>query len=125
MRVRNHWRSRPRAKLARDTRWQYVCRGTVWPGQQHGTGVVQYLNTNSSQERNITVSEALEQVQFVVGPDGQPTAAIVEIATWQALLSLLEEAEDQAMLRAYLARRWTARSPEEMGLMSWEQTQQG
>jgi hypothetical protein len=63
----------------------------------------------------MTVSEALEQVQFVVGPDGQPTAALVEIATWQALVSMLEEAEDQGLLRAYLARRRTARSPEEIG----------
>jgi hypothetical protein len=68
----------------------------------------------------MTVSEALEQVQFVVGPDGQPTAALVEIDTWQALVDLLEEAEDQGLLRAYLARRRTARSPEEMGLISWE-----
>jgi hypothetical protein len=71
----------------------------------------------------MTVSEALEQVQFVVGPDGQPTAALVEIATWQALISMLEEAEDQGLLRAYLARRRTARSPEEMGLISWEQAE--
>jgi hypothetical protein len=69
----------------------------------------------------MTVSEAVEQVQFVVGPDGQPTAALVEIGAWQALVSMLEEAEDQGLLRAYLARRWTARSPEDLGLISWEQ----
>ena len=40
----------------------------------------------------MTVSETLEQVQFVVGPDGQPTAALVEISAWQALVSMLEEA---------------------------------
>jgi hypothetical protein len=34
---------------------------------------------------------------------------------------MLEEAEDQGLLRAYLARRRTARSPQEMGLISWEQ----
>jgi hypothetical protein len=72
----------------------------------------------------MTVSERLEQVQFVVGPDGQPTAALVEIATCQALVARLEEAEDQGLLRAYLARRQTARSPEELGLISWEQTEQ-
>jgi hypothetical protein len=72
----------------------------------------------------MTVSEALEQVQFVVGSDGQPTAALVEIATWQALVSMLEEAEDQGLLRAYLTRRKAARSPEEMGLISWEQAQE-
>ena len=72
----------------------------------------------------MTVSEALEQVRFVVGPDGQPTAALVEIGAWQALISMLEEAEDQGLLQSYLARRRTARSPEEMGLISWEQAEQ-
>ena len=72
----------------------------------------------------MTVSEALEHVQFVVGPDGQPTAALVEIATWQALVSMLEEAEDQGLLRAYLARRQAASSPEDLGLISWEQAQE-
>jgi hypothetical protein len=72
----------------------------------------------------MTVNEALEQVQFVVGPDGQPKAALVEIDTWLALVALLEEAEDQGLLRAYLARRRTARSPEEIGLISWEQAEQ-
>jgi hypothetical protein len=75
-------------------------------------------------EADMTVSEALEQVQFVVGPDGQPTAALVEIGAWQALVSMLEEAEDQGLLRAYLARRRTTRSPEEMGLISWEQAEE-
>lgn len=72
----------------------------------------------------MTVSEALEQVQFVVGPDGQPTAALVEIGAWKALVSMLEEAEDQGLLRAYFTRRRTARLPEEMGLISWEQAQE-
>jgi hypothetical protein len=72
----------------------------------------------------MTISESLEQVQFVVGSDGQPKAALVEIDTWQALVALLEEAEDQGLLRAYLARRRIARSPEELGLISWEQAEQ-
>jgi hypothetical protein len=72
----------------------------------------------------MTVSESLERGQFMVGPDGQPTAALVEIATWPALVARLEEAEDQGLLRAYLARRRTARSPEELGLISWEQAEQ-
>ena len=72
----------------------------------------------------MTVSEALEQVQFVVGADGQPTAALVEIGTWQAIVSMLEEAEDQRLLRAYLVRRRTAQSPEEIGLISWEQAEE-
>jgi hypothetical protein len=71
----------------------------------------------------MTVSEALEQVQFVVGSDGKPTAALIDITTWQAMVAMLEEAEDQGVLRAYLARRKTAGSPEELGLISWEQAE--
>jgi hypothetical protein len=67
----------------------------------------------------MTVSEALEQVQFVVGPDGKPRAALVEIQAWQALVSLLEEAEDQGLLRDFLMRRHAASSPEQIGLLSW------
>jgi hypothetical protein len=71
----------------------------------------------------MTVSEALEQVQFVVGPDGQPTAALVDIVAWRSLMAMLEEAEDQGLLRAYLARRRTARSPEDLGLIAWDQAE--
>lgn len=71
----------------------------------------------------MTVSVALEQVQFVVGPDGKPTAARIDIATWQAVVAILEEAEDQGMLRTYLAQRKTAESPDELGLIPWEQAE--
>jgi hypothetical protein len=71
----------------------------------------------------MTITETLKDVKFVVGPDGQPTAALVDIAAWQQLIELLEEAEDQGLLRAYLARRRMARSPEELGLVSWEQAE--
>lgn len=69
----------------------------------------------------MTVSETLEHVKFVIGADGQPTAAMLDIEAYRTLVSMLEEAEDQGLLRAYLARRRTAQSPEEMGLISWEQ----
>jgi hypothetical protein len=71
----------------------------------------------------MTVSEALEQVQFVVGSDGKPTAALIDITTWQVVVAMLEEAEDQGVLRAYLVRRKTAASPEELGLIPWEQAE--
>ena len=71
----------------------------------------------------MTVGEDLEKVQFVVGPDGQATAALVNIGTWRALVALLEEAEDQGLLRGYYARRRAARSPEELGLIAWEQAE--
>jgi hypothetical protein len=72
----------------------------------------------------MTVSEALEQVQFVVGPDGRPTAALIDITAWHALVAMLEEAEDQGMLRAYVTRRLAAGTPEELGLIPWEQAEE-
>lgn len=72
----------------------------------------------------MTISEALEQVQFVVGPDGQPTVALVDIDAWRSLVAMLEEAEDQGLLRAYLARRRTAHSPEELGIIAWERAEE-
>lgn len=59
-------------------------------------------------------------MQFLLGADGQPTAAIVEIGAWQAFVAMLEEVEDQGLLRAYLARRRMARSPEQMSLIFWQ-----
>jgi hypothetical protein len=71
----------------------------------------------------MTVSEALEQVKFVVGADGQPTAAMLDIEIYRALVAMLEEAEDQGLLRAYLTRRRAAQSPEELGLIAWEEAE--
>lgn len=68
----------------------------------------------------MTISETLKDVQFVVGSDGAPTAALVDIAAWQQLVALLEEAEDQGLLRVYLTRRRYMRTPDELGLISWE-----
>ena len=43
----------------------------------------------------MTITESLKDVRFVVGPDGRPTATLVDIAAWQRVVELLEEAEDQ------------------------------
>ena len=59
-------------------------------------------------------------MKFVVGADGKPTAALLDIDTWRALVAMLEEAEDQGLLQAYLAKRRSARTPEAMGLIPWE-----
>ena len=71
----------------------------------------------------MTVSEMFAGVQFVVGKDGKPTAALLDIAAWQAIVDALEEAEDQGLFRSYLARRATANSPEEMGAIPWEKAE--
>jgi len=71
----------------------------------------------------MTIAETLKEVQFVVGPDGQPTAALVDIAAWQRLVALLEEAEDQGVIRTYLLRRRNAQTPDALGLITWEQAE--
>lgn len=71
----------------------------------------------------MTVSEVLERVLFVVDADGKPTAALVDIAIWQQIVALLEEAEDQGVVRAYLTHRLDAGSPAELGLIPWEQAE--
>ena len=71
----------------------------------------------------MTVSEALEHVKFVVGADGQPTAAMLDSEIYRRLVAMLEEAEDQGLLRAYLARRRGSQSPEELGLIAWEEAE--
>jgi hypothetical protein len=71
----------------------------------------------------MTVTETLADVKFVVGADGQPTAALLDIATWQAVVAMLEEAEDQGLLRTYLTKRRNARTPADLGLIPWEQVE--
>jgi hypothetical protein len=71
----------------------------------------------------MTVTETLADVKFVVGADGQPTAALLDIATWHTVVALLEEAEDQGLLRAYLTRRRNAHDPADLGLIPWEQVE--
>ncbi|MCU0491979.1 MAG: hypothetical protein MUD01_10345 [Chloroflexaceae bacterium] len=71
----------------------------------------------------MTVSETLSNVRFVVDEHGEPTAALLDIATWQQVVQLLEEAEDQGLVRSYLERRRTAATPEAMGLVPWEEVE--
>ena len=71
----------------------------------------------------MTITDALRDVKFVVGSDGQPTAAVVDIAAWHQLVDLLEEAEDQGVIRAYLLRRRTHANAESRGLISWERAE--
>jgi hypothetical protein len=68
----------------------------------------------------MTDKATLDRVQLVIGPDGQPTAALVDIATWRMILALWEEWEDQQVIQAYLKRRRAAQSPEELGSIPWD-----
>ena len=66
----------------------------------------------------MTVSEALASVEFIVGRDGKPRAAVLDIAAWQALMAWLEDMEDLAIVRATLPR--LRMGPEKAGMLRWE-----
>jgi len=71
----------------------------------------------------MTVTEALASVEFIVGRDGKPRAAVLDIAAWEALMAWLEDAEDLSLALDYVARRKAAASPEAMGLVPWEEVE--
>ena len=64
--------------------------------------------------------QALATVEFVVNQQGETKSVFLPLAAWETVLTALEDAEDLAVARDYLSRRATARSPEEMGLLRWE-----
>ena len=66
----------------------------------------------------MTVSEALASVEFIVGRDGKPRAAVLDMAAWEALIDWLEEIEDRAIVRAALPR--LRMGPEKAGALRWE-----
>lgn len=71
----------------------------------------------------MTVAEALASVEFIVGRDGKPRAAVLDMAAWEALVAWLEDTEDLGLALDYLARRREAASPEAMGLVPWEEVE--
>jgi hypothetical protein len=63
----------------------------------------------------MTLQEISQSVQFVVDQKGKPTAAVVAIETWEAVLSLLEELSDSKLVRERLAN-WRSKE----GWTRWE-----
>jgi hypothetical protein len=59
----------------------------------------------------------LESVQFVVGPDGRPTAVQMGIESWNALLDWLEENEDRAIVKDAIPN--LRPGPKEAGALRW------
>ena len=66
----------------------------------------------------MTVAEALASVEFIVGRDGKPRAAVLDMAAWGALMAWLEQMEDRAIVRAALPR--LRMGPEKAGMLRWE-----
>jgi hypothetical protein len=76
-----------------------------------------------SQAAKAKVKAAEREVQYVVRPGGQRTAVVVPLALWEALLAdarRVEDLEDTAIARDWLARRRAAQSPADMGAVPWE-----
>ncbi len=42
----------------------------------------------------MTVAEILKSVNFVVGPQGKRSAVLVDMAVWEQIVTMLEDAED-------------------------------
>ena len=63
----------------------------------------------------MTVIEVLQSAHFVVGHDGKPTAVVLDLAVWDALLSALEDVEDDALIRDRL-KNWRTKQ----GWTRWE-----
>lgn len=71
----------------------------------------------------MTVAEALASVEFIVGRDGKPRAAVLDMAAWEVLIDWLEEMEDRAIVRAALPR--LRMGPEKAGAWRWEDVEAG
>jgi len=45
----------------------------------------------------------VQDVKFVVGNEGKPTAVLIDIALWERILDALEDAEDILLIKETLA----------------------
>lgn len=68
----------------------------------------------------MTLAEALAATRFIVAGQGQRTDVVLPVAAWQTVINLLEDLEDQALVRDWLARRRAAALPADLGLIPWE-----
>jgi hypothetical protein len=64
----------------------------------------------------MNVRDVVASVQFVVDPEGKPTGVLLSRDTWNTIIRMLEEVEEQDLLRAYMVRLRNASAPEDMGL---------
>jgi len=62
-----------------------------------------------------------QDVQFVVGNGGKPTAVLIDIALWGRILDALEDAEDLLLVRETLASIDAVGGDlEKAGFISWK-----
>ena len=62
-----------------------------------------------------------QDIKFVIGAEGKPTAVLVDISTWEHILDALEDAEDVALVKETLAALDAASGNlEKAGFIAWE-----
>ena len=63
-----------------------------------------------------------QDIQFVIGAEGKPTAVLVDITAWEQILDALEDAEDVALVKQTLAVLDAAGGDlKKAGFISWEE----
>ena len=67
----------------------------------------------------MAVTELLQSVRFVVGHEGKPTDAVINIEVWNKLIECLEDLEDAQTVREGITRLHAAGSPEAAGLIPY------
>ena len=62
-----------------------------------------------------------QDIQFVIGAEGKPTAVLVDIAFWEHILDILEDVEDTALVKETLALLDEAGSNQaSAGFIEWQ-----
>jgi hypothetical protein len=62
--------------------------------------------------------DTLKSVRYVVDQDGRRLAVQVDLATWSALLSYLEDLKDRTVLKDRLVR--LKQGPAAVGTIAWD-----
>jgi len=63
----------------------------------------------------------VQDVRFVVGSEGKPTAVLIDIALWERILDALEDAEDFLLVKQTLASIDAVGGDlEKAGFISWK-----
>ncbi|HEY4691038.1 MAG TPA: hypothetical protein VIK33_17135 [Anaerolineae bacterium] len=66
--------------------------------------------------------QTIRSPSYVVGPDGQPAAVLVDLATWKSIVERLEDQEDSDILRQAAADlEVLARGERPNGWKAWEE----
>jgi hypothetical protein len=61
-----------------------------------------------------------QDVRFVVGLEGKPTAVLVDIGLWERIIEALEDAEDISLAKeALIALDAAGGDPTKAGFLSW------